>query len=101
MNKRKKFTLAGAALLAVLISASAITFIGASQPEGDAANRTVKPYRASDEVDTLNTDDISDAYEAESEPLDVGSSEETFVVANIPENDPDMQYTFRSSAQRS
>ena len=94
MNKRKKFTLAGAALLAVLISASAITFIGASQPEGDAANRTVKPYRASDEVDTLNTDDISDAYEAESEPLDVGSSEETFVVANIPENDPDMQYTF-------
>ena len=94
MNKRKKFTLAGAALLAVLISASAITFIGASQPEGDAANRTVKPYRAADEVDTLNTDDISDAYEAESEPLDVGSSEETFVVANIPENDPDMQYTF-------
>lgn len=94
MNKRKKFTLAGAALLAVLISASAITFIGAAQPEGDAANRTVKPYRASDEVDTLNTDDISDAYEAESEPLDVGSSEETFVVANIPENDPNMQYTF-------
>lgn len=94
MNKRKKFTLAGAAMLAVLISASAITFIGAAQPEGDAANRTVKPYRASDEVDTLNTDDISDAYEAESEPLDVGSSEETFVVANIPENDPDMQYTF-------
>lgn len=94
MNKRKKFTLAGAALLAVLISVSAITFIGASQPEGDAANRTVKPYRAADEADTPDIDEASAAYETESEPLDVGSSEETFVVANIPENDPDMQYTF-------
>lgn len=97
MNKRKKFTLAGAALLAVLISASAITFIGAAQPEGDAANRTVEPYRASDEVDTLNADDISDMYETESEPseqLDIDSSEETFVVANFPDDNPNMQYTF-------
>ena len=97
MNKRKKFTLAGAALRAVLISASAITFIGAAQPEGDAANRTVKPYRAVDEADTPDIDEASAAYETESEPseqLDIDSSEETFVVANIPDNDPNMQYTF-------
>ena len=98
MNKRKKFTFAGVALLAVLISASAITFIGAAQPEGDAVKkRTVEPYRASDEADTLNADDISDVYETESEPseqLDIDSSEETVVVANIPDDNPNMQYTF-------
>ena len=97
MNKRKKFTLAGTVLLAVLISASAITFIGAAQPEGDAANRTVKPYRAADEADTPNIDEASAAYETESEPseqTEAGSFEETAVIVDFPDDNPNMQYTF-------
>ena len=97
MNKRKKFTLAGAALLAVLISASAITFIGAAQPEGDAANRTVKPYRAVDEADTPDIDEASAAYETESETseqTEAGSFEETAVIVDFPDDNPNMQYTF-------
>lgn len=97
MNKRKKFTLAGAALLAVLISASAITFIGASQPKGDAANRTVKPYRAVDEADTPDIDEASAAYETESETseqTEAGSFEETAVIVDFPDDNPNMQYTF-------
>ncbi len=97
MNKRKRFTLAGLILLALLIAASSMTFIGAAQPDSAAVERTVKPYRASDDADTQNIDETSTVYETESEPSDqveAGSFEETVVIADFPDDNPNMQYTF-------